>query len=600
MAAYLMPNGRQHYTDNAGLPLIGGKVNAYEAGTNIRKDTYTDSSGAVANTNPVILDVRGEASIHWGDGAYKIVLTDSLDNIIWTEDNLTTAESFGNAAVAALAADLASTALATKNAGQVGLNFALNYAANTIGWGMRVVGNYTNALQYIPVSEWAAILNGSSTTDLTAYLQAGLDAERVLFLPKGKWPVSATIGLQLGDGGGIVGEGKSSTIIWALPGTGASTAELAAYNKGSIIRREFHLGQPNAYVGAWVLQDFGIILNHPIGAVTGSAIQVGVDLRNVTRSHVSRVHVGNYAPVSSFVPKTNPADGYAQQGYCFLTGNVSSGNIDYAGGEIHTIEQCAGWGGYKLLSSDDLTLSPLSSAHAVSVLDCDFQGGHHNLVQESQYTTGCRYYGNIVQNAVRQIGNISSTYMVHFSGYGSTYSGGYIEAGPNADFLFKFDTASRNNTFSLDYYSATGLGSIVDLGIKNTLNYFKNAGLIPGGVDALGPKRITYNRAPLKYSYKGRWDGSAIVVSATDGITLVRNGTPGDYNIVLDTPQLNDDWTISIMIDTNPSSHGGMVSVQSGAQTVGSIRFYTYSQLNDVSTLIDPLMIYITIHQMIV
>lgn len=65
-----------------------GKVYFYDAGTTTPKDTYTTAAGSVANANPVILDANGTASI-WGSGAYKVVVKDSADNTIDTEDNYT-------------------------------------------------------------------------------------------------------------------------------------------------------------------------------------------------------------------------------------------------------------------------------------------------------------------------------------------------------------------------------------------------------------------------------------------------------------------------------------------------------------------------------
>ena len=64
----------------------GYKVNCYQPGTTTRKDTYTDYTGNTANTNPVILNARGEANIHW-NGKYKVVITDADDVEVYEEDN---------------------------------------------------------------------------------------------------------------------------------------------------------------------------------------------------------------------------------------------------------------------------------------------------------------------------------------------------------------------------------------------------------------------------------------------------------------------------------------------------------------------------------
>ena len=69
---------RHRFYDNNGVPLAGGKVYTYEPGTTTLKNTYTDSTGTIPNTNPIILDSKGEANI-WTSGLYKINVTDSVD-----------------------------------------------------------------------------------------------------------------------------------------------------------------------------------------------------------------------------------------------------------------------------------------------------------------------------------------------------------------------------------------------------------------------------------------------------------------------------------------------------------------------------------------
>ncbi len=80
----LLPNGKQQFTDNNGRPLVGGRVYFYSVGTQTPKDTYSDFGQTTLNTNPVILDARGSASIY-GAGNYRQVLRDSLGNLIWDQ-----------------------------------------------------------------------------------------------------------------------------------------------------------------------------------------------------------------------------------------------------------------------------------------------------------------------------------------------------------------------------------------------------------------------------------------------------------------------------------------------------------------------------------
>jgi hypothetical protein len=83
----LRPSPKMQFTDASGNLLSGGKLYTYTAGTTTNLATYTDSTGTSANTNPVILDSRGEASIWFQPLNYKLVLKDSSDNTIWTQDN---------------------------------------------------------------------------------------------------------------------------------------------------------------------------------------------------------------------------------------------------------------------------------------------------------------------------------------------------------------------------------------------------------------------------------------------------------------------------------------------------------------------------------
>ena len=95
----LSPLPIQHFVDNNGNALTGGKLFTYQAGTTTPATTYTSSTGGTPNTNPVILNTRGEANVWIPAGtAFKFVLSPSTDtnpptNPIWTVDNITTANA---------------------------------------------------------------------------------------------------------------------------------------------------------------------------------------------------------------------------------------------------------------------------------------------------------------------------------------------------------------------------------------------------------------------------------------------------------------------------------------------------------------------------
>jgi hypothetical protein len=98
--------GWQFFDDN-GDPLSGGKLFTYAAGTTTPQVTYTSSSGATANANPIILNAAGRLSgsgeIWLTEGVlYKFVLNDSNNVLIGTYDNISGAND-GTSIYAALA-----------------------------------------------------------------------------------------------------------------------------------------------------------------------------------------------------------------------------------------------------------------------------------------------------------------------------------------------------------------------------------------------------------------------------------------------------------------------------------------------------------------
>ena len=88
MPTTLIPNPVMQFFDANGNPLVGGKLFTYAAGTTTPQSTFTDYNGATANTNPVILNSRGEAAVWCGANRYFMVLKDSDDVEIWTSDNV--------------------------------------------------------------------------------------------------------------------------------------------------------------------------------------------------------------------------------------------------------------------------------------------------------------------------------------------------------------------------------------------------------------------------------------------------------------------------------------------------------------------------------
>lgn len=96
MTVAIAPFPVMHFHANNGSLLAGGLLFTYSGGTTSKLATYTDSTGGTPNTNPIVLNARGETPFGvWMTATvnYKFVLsppgdTDPPTNPIWTADNI--------------------------------------------------------------------------------------------------------------------------------------------------------------------------------------------------------------------------------------------------------------------------------------------------------------------------------------------------------------------------------------------------------------------------------------------------------------------------------------------------------------------------------
>lgn len=106
------------FFDNNGVPLAGGLIYTYVAGTTTPQATYTTSAGTIAHTNPIVLNSAGR--VPGGEiwlllSGYKFVLQTSAAVLIATYDNINSgstpaiANFTGNGSTVSFALGTAST-----------------------------------------------------------------------------------------------------------------------------------------------------------------------------------------------------------------------------------------------------------------------------------------------------------------------------------------------------------------------------------------------------------------------------------------------------------------------------------------------------------
>jgi hypothetical protein len=92
MAVLFSPWGNQQFIDANGNPLVGGKIQTFAATSSTPLTTFTDASGTVQQSNPIILNSRGAPTLGeiWLTSGllYKFQLFDAANNLIDTVDNV--------------------------------------------------------------------------------------------------------------------------------------------------------------------------------------------------------------------------------------------------------------------------------------------------------------------------------------------------------------------------------------------------------------------------------------------------------------------------------------------------------------------------------
>lgn len=122
MSAIISPTPKLQFFTAGGVPLVGGHLYTYLAGSVTPLATYTDSSGTTSNPVDIVLDARGEtpSGVWLGTSAYKFVLAsaDAPAVPIWTVDNISTQDALN--ALTAFEAELANSTSSTLGSSLVG------------------------------------------------------------------------------------------------------------------------------------------------------------------------------------------------------------------------------------------------------------------------------------------------------------------------------------------------------------------------------------------------------------------------------------------------------------------------------------------------
>jgi hypothetical protein len=182
------------FFDNNGVPLAGGLIYTYLAGTNTPAATYTSSTGLIAHSNPIVLDAAGRIAtgeVWLTTGVdYKFLVKTSVGVQLGSYDNIPSINDFTS-----IYADLANTTNPALGDALIGFRQS-NSSGNLSGAVGRTV--HQKLQESISVKDFGAV--GDGVTDDTAAIQAAINALTaggVVNFPLGIYRTTATISISV-------------------------------------------------------------------------------------------------------------------------------------------------------------------------------------------------------------------------------------------------------------------------------------------------------------------------------------------------------------------------------------------------------------------
>lgn len=387
MAVTLSPIGgaATQFFDNNGVPLAGGKLYTYAAGTTTPQTTYTTSAGSVAQPNPIILDSAGRVPNSgeiWltYNATYKFIIRTSADVLVGTYDNISGINSVTASQI-------------TYTPGGAGA------VATTVQAKLR---------QTVSVMDFGAVGNGvtSDQTAIAAAVTYCAANNAILYWPTGNYVSSASVTsfhTVTHVGSGIVVRGSdnfhienSNTITNNLyvSTTGSDANDgLSAAQPFATLQHAIDVLQNYVLTGSWVIN----LAAGDYSTVANRETTIGFDYWNPASASITPytqngVNSNNYltiqGPDVGYDPATNPRPtptAIFQGGGATAVGvTVRSANVIFKDIKFREYNGSTSSGGISAANSNIRTVN-------VHTYDCyiGVSGAHGNLEMQ-----GGSIYGN--------------------------------------------------------------------------------------------------------------------------------------------------------------------------------------------------------------
>ena len=315
--AFTLIGGKFKETNSAGVPLAGGLLWTYAAGTTNPLATYTTSQLNVANTNPVVLDAAGRANVWLDVVSYHFVLEDASSNLIWDVDNVQGHDAADAARAAALSASSGSSLVGyiASGAGAV---------ARTAQSKMRDV---VSVFDYMTAAQIADVEANTLLVDVRAAVQAAVNAvitrgSGTVYFPPGRYLIVGVAGSDTMKNGillpfSTVNPDPSTHIKLTGPGAslycGANDMILLRISRNCVTAENLLL-YGNGYSTVW-----------GVGIVPESMTQVTT---TVSQQFVTLTGISRTSFDEGIVLQPGPTVGGSDSGCFFNTIRDGNGNLN--------------------------------------------------------------------------------------------------------------------------------------------------------------------------------------------------------------------------------------------------------------------------------
>lgn len=248
------------FRTEAGVPMVGGTLETYLAGTTTPVATYSNAALTSSNGTVITLDARGECTIWLDlDLTYKFVLKDALGVTLWTEDNI-------RGPIPVLSGSSGSSEIGFIQAGT-------GAVARTAQAKMR---------DLVSLTDFGAVGDGATddTAAVTAALTYVMNNGRCLFVPDGIYRCTAKITIVGTTNFSMRGEGQElSQFVFEGGDVGfdLTTPERADGEGGASSLYGFSILK-NSDVSTWG----GTALKLTTGTVTGGNPSLTLSIDSVT------------------------------------------------------------------------------------------------------------------------------------------------------------------------------------------------------------------------------------------------------------------------------------------------------------------------------